>query len=99
MGTYIASVSVDLGLTNFGEADENGFLAIESVLGEGSDYYNLFVRTVDDSGIIDSAAKGELYGLVNGFQSDDPADAYYSLYGYNFLGQENVKGGNYYLFD
>ncbi len=94
---HIASVNVNLGLTNFGDIDEDGFMTIDSVLGEGSDYYNLFVKNVDDDGVIRDEAKGDLYGLINGFQSDDATNAYYSVYGYNFLNQANVKGGNYYL--
>nr|MCR5491086.1 hypothetical protein [Bacilli bacterium] len=94
---HIASVSVDLGLTNFGEADEDGNLTIQSVLGEGTDYYNLFVKTVADTGVIGDDAKGDLYSLVNGFQSDDATNAYYALYGYNLIGAENVAAGNYYL--
>ncbi|MCR5078913.1 MAG: hypothetical protein K6B65_03210 [Bacilli bacterium] len=96
---HIASVSVDLALTNLGDVDDNGYSLVDPVLGEGSNYYSLFVGTVDDNGKMDSqnTVLGELYSLKDGFQSDDVNNAYYNLYGYNLIGKENVVAGNYYL--
>ena len=88
-----AEADVTIGLTNF---DADGL--ISEVNGLGSEYANLFVKDVNDNGIIDAEAKGDLYDLVNGFQSDDKNNPYYSLYGYNYIGLDEIPAGrNLYL--
>ncbi|MBQ4254403.1 MAG: hypothetical protein II721_00180, partial [Bacilli bacterium] len=96
---HIASVSVDLGLTNLSSADNDGVKKVNAVLGEESEYASLFVGNVDDSGLMndDNTVLGDLYNLANGFQSDDVDDPYYNLYGYNLIGVTDVKAGNFYL--
>lgn len=96
---HIASVSVDLGLTNLSSANNEGVKEVKAVLGEESEYASLFVGNVDNSGLMvhENTTLGALYNLVDGFQSDKPTDTYYNLYGYNLIGVKNVKAGNFYL--
>ena len=87
----IANAYVTIGLTNF---DADGLIA--DVNEEGSDFAKYFVSEVADSGII--TGKGDLYDLHNGFQSDDREDPYYTLYGYDLRGLDEIPAGrNLYL--
>ena len=91
----ILNVRIDLSLVNFGTA-ENGYSEILEVLGEGTDYATSFVGNVPDSGLLEGVT-GELYNLVDGFQSEDPADPGYFIYGHNLLEAETRSASNFYL--
>ncbi len=88
----IASVDVDLYLNNI----KNGVM--ENVWEEGyptANFANNFVGNVADDGILTASSKGLLFDLP-GDQFNNLEGKETAMYGYYFLGQENIKPSNLY---
>lgn len=88
----IAAVDVNLYLNNI----KNGVM--ENVWGEGyptANYAANFVGEVADDGILTASSKGLLYELPD-LQFNNLEGRETLMYGYSFLGKENVKPSNLY---
>ena len=88
----IAAVDVNLYLNNI----KNGVM--ENVWGEGyptANFAENFVGEVADDGVLTAASKGLLFDLAD-LQFNNLEQKETAMFGYNFLGKENVKPSNLY---